>query len=257
MEEVPRRLNNNENDGAEVNDDINMTIPENNDLHLILDAGTKGGSRVTRYHFEEYKRGCSGIDESSAYEFLRHWQLHSAISEVMTAQELAKYSKAIHFIKNREDNVSDEDIAKAEGEIAELELKVLDCPGFTNQQQQERAQSEQEKPSKRVKIVATGKKGTMQSSDGPAKLSTEALYRVTLDKSGDNTNKDKESSSSDDTVMCELTDLIFLCDVCDQDAGKKCSRCKSAYYCSLDCQKQAWKQHKKVCTAHKSKKGHQ
>lgn len=28
---------------------------------------------------------------------------------------------------------------------------------------------------------------------------------------------------------------------------QRCSRCKKAHYCDVDCQKKAWKMHKKVC----------
>mmetsp|Transcript_23192 Transcript_23192/g.32392 ORF Transcript_23192/g.32392 Transcript_23192/m.32392 type:complete len:138 (-) Transcript_23192:1250-1663(-) len=37
------------------------------------------------------------------------------------------------------------------------------------------------------------------------------------------------------------------CSLCGQEATKKCSRCKMAWYCSVEHQKQHWKYHKKAC----------
>jgi hypothetical protein len=36
------------------------------------------------------------------------------------------------------------------------------------------------------------------------------------------------------------------CPVCDKEATKCCSRCKSVYYCSVEHQKQHWKVHKRT-----------
>ena len=41
---------------------------------------------------------------------------------------------------------------------------------------------------------------------------------------------------------------MALCDNCDaQHGGKRCSRCKVAHYCSRECQKAHWPQHKGQC----------
>jgi len=39
------------------------------------------------------------------------------------------------------------------------------------------------------------------------------------------------------------------CDVCKTATTKACARCKTSYFCSAECQKSAWKKHKKVCKA--------
>ena len=38
------------------------------------------------------------------------------------------------------------------------------------------------------------------------------------------------------------------CDVCNSTPAKPCARCKRTFYCSAECQKSAWKKHKKTCT---------
>ena len=44
-----------------------------------------------------------------------------------------------------------------------------------------------------------------------------------------------------------------VCDACGNSQSllseklKKCQGCKVTFYCSKDCQKMAWKAHKKVC----------
>mmetsp|Transcript_21835 Transcript_21835/g.35090 ORF Transcript_21835/g.35090 Transcript_21835/m.35090 type:complete len:488 (+) Transcript_21835:50-1513(+) len=40
-----------------------------------------------------------------------------------------------------------------------------------------------------------------------------------------------------------------LCAQCGHEAEKRCSRCKSEWYCSRQCQVKAWKKHKKMCDA--------
>jgi len=39
------------------------------------------------------------------------------------------------------------------------------------------------------------------------------------------------------------------CDVCKTSTTKACARCKTSYFCSAECQKAAWKKHKKTCKA--------
>jgi len=37
------------------------------------------------------------------------------------------------------------------------------------------------------------------------------------------------------------------CDVCKTATTKACARCKTSFFCSAECQKSAWKKHKKTC----------
>jgi hypothetical protein len=43
------------------------------------------------------------------------------------------------------------------------------------------------------------------------------------------------------------TRLRFVCAVCAEPCNSRCKRCESVAYCTVVCQKSAWKQHKKVC----------
>ena len=46
----------------------------------------------------------------------------------------------------------------------------------------------------------------------------------------------------------EDKERAFKCPVCGKAAHLLCSRCKAVRYCSKECQKQDWKEHKKVCS---------
>lgn len=61
---------------------------------------------------------------------------------------------------------------------------------------------------------------------------------------------------ADDTLLVRTSDRSVetpkLCTVCLQRADQICSKCKEVYYCSSECQKADWKNHKHNCVTHAS-----
>jgi len=57
----------------------------------------------------------------------------------------------------------------------------------------------------------------------------------------------------DKAELVEVEDVLkkptHKCDVCKTATTKAFARCKTSYFCSADCQKLAWKKHKKSCKA--------
>jgi len=57
----------------------------------------------------------------------------------------------------------------------------------------------------------------------------------------------------DKAELVEVEDVLKKparkCDVCKTATTKACARCKTSYFCSAECQKSAWKKHKKTCKA--------
>jgi len=57
----------------------------------------------------------------------------------------------------------------------------------------------------------------------------------------------------DKAELVEVEDMLMKpthkCDVCKTATTKACARCKTSYFCSAECQKSAWKKHKKTCKA--------
>jgi len=57
----------------------------------------------------------------------------------------------------------------------------------------------------------------------------------------------------DKAELNEVEDVLkrptHKCDVCKTNTTKACARCKTSYFCSAECQKSAWKKHKKMCKA--------
>jgi len=56
----------------------------------------------------------------------------------------------------------------------------------------------------------------------------------------------------DKAELVEVEDVLKptrKCDVCSSLGAKPCARCKNTFYCSSECQKTAWKKHKKTCKA--------
>ncbi len=57
----------------------------------------------------------------------------------------------------------------------------------------------------------------------------------------------------DKAELVEVEDMLkkptHKCDVCKTATTKACARCKTSYFCSAECQKSAWKKHKKTCKA--------
>ena len=84
--------------------------------------------------------------------------------------------------------------------------------------------------------------------DGMRKYNDEIKKLIKLaDKKGINSQKNQSITMA---FNYEIDKIV--CTLCHRRSEKdtkmkKCSRCLTAYYCSLDCQKTHWKEHKKVC----------
>ena len=61
------------------------------------------------------------------------------------------------------------------------------------------------------------------------------------------------SPSHQDTLNIVLLSIKpSICDTCEEESTKmvRCNCCKNAWYCSKECQKKAWKTHKKNCVSY-------
>lgn len=84
-----------------------------------------------------------------------------------------------------------------------------------------------------------------------------AIARKQLSSTFDADNYHGDDRKNDMEILCRiynnfdgLEDLLLetpICAQCGHDAEKRCSRCKSEWYCSRECQVQSWKRHKKAC----------
>lgn len=57
--------------------------------------------------------------------------------------------------------------------------------------------------------------------------------------------------SAQDNSESGVKDDIGLCQKCEKDASTKCTGCRKVFYCSKECQKLHWNDHKDVCRPYK------
>lgn len=183
---------------------------------------------LTQSDFDEYRRRLFS-NSPTPMDALRFAQLQTAITKSMGDTDKKKYNAAIRVTKGKDAG----DNKKAMETIRKIEQKAL---GRT-QEEKERIENRHERRSaklprgkKRVKV--DGKKGNIFSFSNPGK------------KENTGVSVDFDDGSKGNYTLAKV---VILCEVCDEKPGRKCTRCQAAYYCGKDCQKKAWKTHKKVC----------
>ena len=185
---------------------------------------------LTQADFDDYRKRL-GECSPTPMDAMRFMQLGMAVEKCMGDGDKKKYKDAIMVVKGKEPGDKDQ----AAETIRKIEQKAL---GRT-QAEKERIESRHERRheklprgKKRVKVNESGKKGNIFSFN---RVGAKENTRVSIDFD--------DGSKNEHT----LADIVMLCEVCDDNPGRKCTKCQAAYYCSRECQRKDWKQHKKIC----------
>jgi len=188
--------------------------------------------RMTQADFDDYRRRL-GENSPSPMDAFRFSQLSMAIDKFLSGRDREKYKDAIMVCKGKAPGNK----KSAKELIRKIEEKTLRCSKEdieSIKSKNERREDNLPRGKKRVRVKDSGKKGKIISFYNVGGKGTTGL---SIDFDDGNTS-DKYT----------LADVVILCDTCDERPGVKfCSRCKAANYCGIDCQRKAWKQHKKVC----------
>jgi hypothetical protein len=184
-----------------------------------MNAGFPFGSvqSLKQSDFDEYK-GRLGERSPTPFDAFRFAQLESAIVNSLSPSDMSNYVNAIWVWKGKEPG----DKTRAAAIIRELEAKAVGPP--------------QSKKNYRVMLLQSGRKGMVPADyvDGFG-TSEDSKIQIKFD--------DKPEAIEE----YSMEDVAFLCEVCDNAPGKRCTRCKRAYYCSTSCQRSAWNEHRKIC----------
>lgn len=54
-------------------------------------------------------------------------------------------------------------------------------------------------------------------------------------------------ASISSSFISPVYEFLCLCNVCGKESSSKCSICKKTYYCTVDCQRKNWPNHKIIC----------
>ena len=195
---------------------------------MFFDDGSFELETLTQADFDDYRRR-KYENSPTPMDAMRVMQLSMAIDKCMGDGDKNKYEEAIMVVKGKAPG----DKTKAMETIRKIEQKAL---GRT-QEERERIQNRHERrtanlPRGQKRVKVDGKKGKIFSFHKPGKKENTGVVIHFDDGSEGNYT---------------LSDVIILCEVCEEKEGRKCTACKTAYYCGKECQRKAWKTHKKVC----------
>jgi hypothetical protein len=197
---------------------------------MFLNSDSFDIKTMTQADFDEYRQRL-GERSPTPMDAFRFMQLGTAVDKCMGDGDKKKYEDAIFVVKGKEPG----DKAKAAETIRKIEQKAL---GRT-QADKERIESRHDrrhaklpKGKKRVQVIESGKKGNIFSFN---RVGAKENTRVSIDFD--------DGSKNEHT----MADIVMLCEVCDANPGRKCTKCEAAYYCDRECQRKDWKEHKKIC----------
>jgi len=201
----------------------------------IIPHDNFGRGPLTREDLEDYKRRL-GERCPTPQDAMRHADLAMRLQANLRDTDYKAYNESILQLKRVQTGNGDDSASiSLKQKIQALEQKAL------SRNQDGRAKIEKKREKKdylnRVRVKDNGKKGTVgwqfvQSS------SRDLTFDIHFDD-GSTNDADHRYYSKEEVTM--------LCDVCDEDAGSRCSRCEKVYYCGRECQRLDWKTHKKTC----------
>ena len=90
-------------------------------------------------------------------------------------------------------------------------------------------------------------------SEPQSHLTVEDQVQLDLNELSSDASSDSSFDSDDDVDTCGLNfEMPAICASCNMGPTevtlKKCNRCKLSKYCSVQCQKDNWKEHKFACS---------
>lgn len=197
----------------------------------MTSGGSFGQGPLTQADLDDYRRR---VNEKSPtpQDAMRFGDLSMQITARLNHEDMQVYDQSICLLKKSPAG-SPEEREMAEFVIKSIEGRVLTAN--PEKVKDQRALKENiDGLSVRLLHEEPSKRGVVVSEDWKFYSRGGRVFTVQIDgESG--------------TRTFDRLQLQLLCNVCKQDAAKRCSRCKHAAYCSADCQSAEWSAHRPNC----------
>jgi hypothetical protein len=225
---------------------IIMSLPSNNPIrisHVFNAASMMSNDPLTASDLDDFERRI-GNRSPTPQDAIRFSDLSIRLTRVLSHSDIDKYRSAVEVLRKPKLPKIEQDSAKAI--IRQCRDKALSASVDDQSKLKKQRERQEDIRGLRVRLVADPSQRGMIPFRKPGEY-------VLADMKGIRFAVHFDGESKPSEAQYYRSDLRLLCAACDTNDGKyRCSKCQREPYCSSECQRAAWREHKLCCGKTKS-----